>query len=141
MRTVLVAMIFCLYGGTALAQLPASEELGKRVDAVAKQMLSRHTAGVSVAVARDGRVILARGYGMANLEHSVPVTPETVFHMASISQNILAAVGLRLVDQGKLRLDDDVTKYVPEAPTLGHHVTVRQLLDHTCGILSFTSLP
>src|SRR3954471_13759302 len=141
MRRVLVAMIFCLYGGTAPAQLPASEELGNRVDAVAKQMLSRHTAGVSVAVARDGRLILARGYGMANVEHSVPVTPETIFHIASISKNILAAVVLQLVDEGRLRLDDDVTKYVPEAPTLGHHVTVRQLLNHTSGIYSFTSLP
>src|SRR5881394_773771 len=141
MRRVLVAMIFCLYSGAALAQLPASEELGKRVDAVAKQMLSRHTAGVSVAVAREGRLILARGYGMANVEHSVAVTPETVFHIASISKNILAAVVLQLVDEGKLRLDDDVTKYVPEAPTGGHHVTVRQLLDHTSGIYSFTSLP
>ena len=141
MRRVLVAMIFCLYGGTALAQLPASEELGNRVDAVAKQLLSRHTAGVSIAVARDGRVILARGYGMANVEHSVAVTPETVFHIASISKNILAAVVLQLVDQGKLRLDDDVTKYVPEAPTQGRHVTLRQLLNHTSGIYSFTSLP
>lgn len=134
-------MIFCLYGGTALAQLPASEEVGNRVDVIAKQMLSRHTAGVSVAVARDGRVILARGYGMANVEHSVAVTPETVFHIASISNTILAAVVLQLVDEGKLRLDDDVTKYVPEAPTGGHHVTVRQLLNHTSGIYSFTSLP
>src|SRR6266566_130693 len=141
MRRVLAATIFCLYGGTVLAQLPTTEELGNRVDAIAKQMLSRHTAGVSVAVARDGRVILARGYGMANVEHSVAVTPETVFHIASISKNILAAVVLRLADEGRLRLDDDVTKYVPEAPTHGRRVTVRQLLNHTSGIYSFTSLP
>ena len=121
MRRALVATIFCLYGGTALAQLPTTEALGNRVDAVAKQLLSHHTAGVSIAVAREGRLILARGYGMANVEHSVAVTPETIFHIASISKNILAAVVLQLVDQGKLRLDDDVTKYVPEAPTLGHH--------------------
>lgn len=141
MRRVLAATLISLYGGTALAQLPASGEVGNRVDAIARQMLSRHTAGVSVAVARDGRVILARGYGMANVEHSVAVTPETVFHIASISKTILAAVVLQLVDEGKLRLDDDVTKYVPEAPTGGHHVTVRQLLNHTSGIYSFTSLP
>jgi CubicO group peptidase (beta-lactamase class C family) len=141
MRRVLAATLICLYGGTALAQLPASGEVGNRVDAIARQLLSRHTAGVSVAVARDGRVILARGYGMANVEHSVAVTPETVFHIASISKTILAALVLQLVDEGKLRLDDDVTKYVPEAPTGGHHVTVRQLLNHTSGIYSFTSLP
>jgi D-alanyl-D-alanine carboxypeptidase len=141
MRRVLAATIFSLYGGTALAQLPASEALGDRVDAMAKQMLSRPLAGISVAVARDGQVVIARGYGTANLEHSVAMTPETVFHVVSISKNILAAVVLQLVDEGKLRLDDEVTKYVPEAPTLGHHVTVRQLLNHTSGIYSFSSLP
>jgi len=141
MRRVLAATLICLCGGIADAQLSPTEGLRNRVDAVAKQLLSRHTAGVSVAVARDGRVILARGYGMANVAHSVAVTPDTVFHIASISKNILAAVVLQLVDEGKLRLDDDVTKYVPEAPTLGHHVTVRQLLNHTSGIYSFTSLP
>jgi CubicO group peptidase (beta-lactamase class C family) len=135
MRRVLAATLICLCGRTAEAQLPTTDALRNRVDAVAKQMLSRHTAGVSVAVARDGRVILARGYGMANVEHSVPVTPDTVFHIASISKNILAAVVLQLFDEGKLRLDDDVTKYVPEAPTLGQHVTVQQLLNHTSGML------
>jgi CubicO group peptidase (beta-lactamase class C family) len=141
MRKVLAVMIICLCGGKALAQVPAGEDLANRIDAIAKQMLSRPHAGISVAVARDGQVVFARGYGLANLEHSVGVTPETVFHVASISKNILAAVVLQLVDEGKLRLDDDVTKYVPEAPTLGHHVTVGQLLNHTSGIYSFTSLP
>src|ERR1044072_8994785 len=104
MRRVLAATIICLCGGTALAQLTTTAALGHRVDAIAKQMLSRHTAGVSIAVAREGRLILARRYGMANVEHSVAVTPETVFHIASISKNILAAVVLQLVDQGKLRV-------------------------------------
>jgi D-alanyl-D-alanine carboxypeptidase len=141
MRRVLAATFICLCGGTADAQLPTTKGLGNRVDAIAKQTLSRPVAGISVAVARDGQVVIARGYGMANLEHSVAVTPKTVFHIASISKNILAAVVLQLVDEGKLQLDDDVTQYVPEAPTLGHHVTVRQLLNHTSGIYSFTSLP
>ena len=141
MRGVLAATIICLCGGIAAAQLSANEDLGNRIDAIAKQMLSRPAAGISIAVARDGQVVLARGYGMANLEHSVAVTPETVFHIDSISKNILAAVVLQLVDEGKLRLDDDVTKYVPEAPTEGRHVTVRQLINNTSGIYSFTSLP
>jgi D-alanyl-D-alanine carboxypeptidase len=140
MKRAAVTIILLACCAIAQAQTPPME-LSDRVDAIAKQLLSRHTAGVSIAVARDGRLILARGYGMANLEHSVPVTPETVFHIASISKNILAAVVLQLFDEGKLRQDDDVTKYVPEAPTQGHHVTVRQLLNHTSGIYSFTSLP
>lgn len=141
MRRVVVAMAIFACCGMAEAQMPSGIELGNRVDALAQKMLSRPVAGISVAVARDGQVVFARGYGMANLEHSVAVTPETVFHIASISKNILAAVLLQLVDEGKLNLDDDVTKYVPEAPTRGHHVTVRQLLNHTSGIYSFTSLP
>jgi D-alanyl-D-alanine carboxypeptidase len=141
MRRILVALIACLNGGVAAAQVPAAPDLGERVDAMAQTTLSRPVAGISVAVARDGRVVLARGYGMANLEHAVPATPDTVFHIASISKNILSAVVLRLVDEGKLRLDDDVTNYVPEAPTHGEHVTLRHLLNHTSGISSFTSLP
>jgi CubicO group peptidase (beta-lactamase class C family) len=136
-----VAFVLTLTCPVAQAQAPSASEIAKRVDVIAKMALSRPVAGISVAVARDGRVVFARGYGLANLEHAVAVTPNTVFHIASISKNILAAVILQLADEGKLRLDDDVTKYVQEAPTHGRHVTVRQLLNHTSGIYSFTSLP
>src|SRR3954463_7434734 len=141
MKRSIVAIIVFACCAIAEAQTPTPTELGNRVDALARKMLSRPLAGISVAVARDGQVVFARGYGMANLEHAVAVTPETVFHIASISKNILAVVVLQLVDEGKLNLDDDVTKYIPEAPTHGRKVTVRQLLNHTSGIHSFTSLP
>jgi len=141
LRPVLILIIIALLPAMAIAQEPADSVLAKRVNSLAAKILSRPVAGLSVAVARDGKMIFARGYGMANLEHSVPVTPETVFHVASISKNILAAVLLQLVEQHKLNLDDDVTKYVPETPTHGRPVTVRQLLNHTSGIYSFTSLP
>jgi CubicO group peptidase (beta-lactamase class C family) len=132
------ALIFqCLF---CCAQEP-EPEWAPEVDAIAKQALARPTAGLSIAVARDGKLIFARGYGMANVEHSVPVTPETVFHLASISKNIESAVLLQLIDQGKVRLEDDVKKHLPEAPTHGHKVTVKQLLNNTSGIHSFTSLP
>ena len=140
MRFASIILSLCL-AMVAGAQVPSTKGLDDRIDAIARQTLSRPVAGISIAMARNGQLVLARGYGMANLEHSVPVTPETVFHIASISKNIEAAVVLQLVEQGRLRLDDDVTKYVPEAPTHGAHVTVRQLLNHTSGIYSFTSLP
>ena len=127
--------------GVADAQGPTPADVAKHVDTVVQKMLSRPVGGISVAIAREGKVVFARGYGMANLEHSVAVTPETVFHIDSISKNIVAGVLLQLVDEGKLNLDDDVTRYVPEAPTHGRKVTVRQLLNHTSGIYSFTSLP
>jgi CubicO group peptidase (beta-lactamase class C family) len=89
---VLAAILLCLSGGAADAQPPTTQELGSRVDAMAQEAHSRPVAGISVAVARDGQVVIARGYGMANLEHAVAVTPTTVFHIASISKNILAAM-------------------------------------------------
>jgi D-alanyl-D-alanine carboxypeptidase len=141
MKRTIVASVLTLSCAVVQAQAPSDQEIAKRVDVLAKEALSRPVAGISVAVARDGQVVFARGYGFANLEHTVAVTPNTVFHIASISKNILAAVVLQLADQGKLRLDDDVTRYVSEAPTHGRHVTVQELLNHTSGIYSFTSLP
>jgi CubicO group peptidase (beta-lactamase class C family) len=136
---VIVAIGFLL--ATENAQIPKDTDLKARVDTLAQTLLSRNIAGVSIAVARNGKVTFAAGYGLANIQHSIAVTPETVFHIDSISKNILSAVLLQLVDEGKLSLDDDVTKYVPEAPTQGRRITVRQLLNHTSGIYNFTSLP
>lgn len=141
LKSALTASVLAFSCAIAQAQATSASQIAERLDVLAKEALSRPVAGISVAVARDGQVVFARGYGLANLEQAVAVTPNTVFHIASISKNILAAVVLQLADEGRLGLDDDVTKYVPEAPTQGRHVTVRQLLNHTSGIYSFTSLP
>jgi CubicO group peptidase (beta-lactamase class C family) len=124
-----------------VSTVASADGLADRVDVIARDALTRPVAGISIAIARDGKVVFARGYGFANLDHAVAVTPDTVFHIASVSKNILAATIVQLADEGKLSLDDDVTKYVPEAPTHGKHVTLRQLIDHTSGMFSFTSLP
>ena len=141
MKRVFIASIVLLSSVVVQAQTLSESRLSERVDVLAKQALARPVAGISIAVARNGRIVFARGYGLANIEHSVGVTPETVFHIASISKNILAGVILRLAEENKLRLDDDVRQYVPEAPTHGRHISVRQLLNQTSGIYSFTSLP
>ncbi len=70
------------------------------------------------------RHVLARGYGVPNVEHSVPVSSERVFHIASVSEDILAGVVVRLGDQNRLRLDDDLTKYIPQAPTQARRFTM-----------------
>jgi len=118
----------------------SDNNFASRVDVIARHSLDRPNAGISIAVARDGKLILARAYGVADRSHAVDVTPDSIFHIASISKNIAAAAVLSLVDQGLVRLDDDVTRYVPAAPTHGQRVTLRQLLNHTSGIFSFTSL-
>ncbi|MFL6373921.1 MAG: serine hydrolase domain-containing protein [Pyrinomonadaceae bacterium] len=137
---ILVLAFVCCSVISASAQR-GDKAVARQIDDLAASVLAKPTAGLSVAVARDGRTIFSRGYGIANVEHSVPVSTDTVFHIASISKNILAAVLLQLVESGKLSLDDEVKKYVPETPTHGIPITVRQLINHTSGIYSFTSLP
>src|ERR1700749_266596 len=110
------------------------------VDAMAKKTLERPVLGISIALANNDRVVFARGYGFADVARSVPGTSETGFHVASISKNIEAGMLLQLTDQGKLSLDDEVTRFIPDAPVHGKHVTVRQLVNHTSGIPSYTSL-
>jgi len=83
---VIVAIALML--GCGNAQIPNTT----RIDALAQTLLSRNIAGISIAVARNGKVVFAHGYGMANIQHSVAVTPETVFHIDSVSKNILSAV-------------------------------------------------
>jgi CubicO group peptidase (beta-lactamase class C family) len=95
---------------------------------------------VSVAVEKDGEVILARGYGLAEIELNVPVTVETVFRIGSISKQFAAVAILQLVEQGLVSLDDPITKFVPDYPTQGHEVTVHHLLTHTSGIVSYTGM-
>ena len=136
----IVLSIFLFLESAVQARQPL-DDLAERIDSIARQSLDRPNAGVSIAVALNGRMVLAQGYGMADRSQAVRVTPDSIFHVASISKNIAAAAVLSLVDGGKLRLDDDVRKYVPSAPTHGARVTIQQLLNHTSGIFSFTSLP
>lgn len=104
---------------------------------VAGEMQAQHIPGVSVAVVRDGRVILARGYGSANLEHNVPVKPETIFQSGSIGKQFTAMLVMMLVEEGKIRLDDPITKYLPGSPAAWNAVTVRHLLTHTGGMTDY----
>lgn len=90
--------------------------------------------GVAVAVVRGGEIVHMAGYGCANLEYDIPITPQTVFHVASVSKQFTAACVLMLAHEGRLGLDDDVRAHLPEVPDLGATVTVRHLLHHTSGL-------
>ena len=92
-----------------------------------------HTPGAAVAVVLDGEVVFARGYGSANLDYGVPITPETVFNVASVSKPFTAFAVALLADQGRLSLDDDVATHIPEFQ-VGQPVALRQLLTHTSGV-------
>jgi CubicO group peptidase (beta-lactamase class C family) len=123
------------------ARAQDTRSLIRYVDSVANAAVAEHrTAGVSVAVVKNGRTILAKGYGFADLENDVPATAETVYRIGSITKQFTSAAIMRLVEQGKLSLDDTLQKFLPNFPTQGNRVTVRHLLNHTSGIKSYTSL-
>lgn len=110
-------------------------------DFVKKQMQQRHIPGVSLAIIQQGKVIKSTGYGMANVELSVPATDHTVYQLASVTKTFTATAIMMLVEEGKLNLDDKITKLLPNLPTAWENVTVRHLLNHTSGIKSYTSIP
>lgn len=98
------------------------------------------TAGGAVAVMRGGEVVFARGYGFANLETGTPVTPDTVFRIGSLTKQFTAAAMLLLQEDGKLAVDDRVSKYIAEFPA-SDPTTIRQLLTHTSGIAEYVGRP
>jgi CubicO group peptidase (beta-lactamase class C family) len=92
------------------------------------------TSGVAVAVVKDGKVVLSKGYGMANLEYDIPVTPRTVFYVASVSKQFTAFSIYLLEKRGKLSFEDDIRKYIPELPDYSKTIRIKHLLAHTSGI-------
>jgi D-alanyl-D-alanine carboxypeptidase len=97
--------------------------------------------GAAVLVMKDGVPLLRKGYGLANLELGVPIRPEMVFRIGSITKQFTAVGILMLVKEGKLALDDEITKFLPDYPTQGQRITVENLLTHTSGIQSYTDMP
>jgi D-alanyl-D-alanine carboxypeptidase len=109
-------------------------------DRVRAIMAERHIPGAAVAVVKGGRVVRMKGYGVATLEFGVPVTTDTVFEIGSVSKQLTAAGVMLLVQDGKVRLDERISKYLPNTPEAWKDVTVRHLLTHTSGIKSYTGL-
>ena len=121
-----------------LVAFPASAQTGARVDSldryVRSELARQRIPGLSVAVLRGDSVVLARGYGYANVEHHLPATDSTVYEVGSISKQFTAAAIVLLSEEGRLGLDDVITRYLPEGSTVWPGVTIRHLLTHTSGI-------
>ena len=114
------------------------DTLATRVEEFVKATIQKQQIpGLSLAVVKNGQVVLAKGFGYANLEHQVPATPDTVFQIASIGKQFTATAVMMLVEQGKLGLDDKVSKYLPDTPGPWARITVRHLLTHTSGLGGF----
>jgi D-alanyl-D-alanine carboxypeptidase len=127
---------------TVVASLAVTALRADDVDRYVESRLKRNNIpGTSVAVVRNGKIIKARGYGLADLELNVPATENTVYQWASVTKQFTAAATVLLAEEGKIRLEDVVSRYYTNAPVAWSNVTVRQLLTHTSGIKSYTSLP
>ena len=90
--------------------------------------------GVSVAVVKNGEIVFKKGYGMANLEYEIPITPQTIFHIASVSKQFTAFAIYLLQREGKISLEDDIRKYIPEVPVFEKPITIKHLCYHTSGL-------
>jgi len=104
------------------------------LDWYVKERVGPGSPGLALAVIRDGNLVFKRGWGLANLEYDVPIAPTTVFHVASVSKQFTAFAIARLVQQGKLSLEDDIRNYLPEMQDCGAKITVRHLVSHTSGL-------
>jgi CubicO group peptidase (beta-lactamase class C family) len=135
-----LSLLFCLIAtvtigrtGVAIAGADSPGE-SAQVDQLFAAWEKAASPGCALAIMREGHIIYERGYGMADLDHNVKITPSTVFHVASMSKQFTAAAVLMLAQEGKLSLDDQAMKYVPELPDFGVPITLRHLLHHTSGL-------
>ena len=133
-RTHVTLALVLLISTTCLAQDSFTTKVDEYVRA---EMQSQQIPGVALAVVKDGNVVLARGYGFANVEHEVPVKPETIFQSGSTGKQFTATAVMMLVEEGKLSLEDKITKYFTDAPGAWRDITVRHMLTHTSGMTDY----
>ena len=119
----------------------AQEDLRPKLDNYLKEITSRGEFSGSVLIARNGKIILSKGYGLANIEHDIPNTPQTKFLIGSLTKQFTAMAVIILAEKGKLSLEDHLCKYVSACPEAWQPITIRQLLNHSSGIVDLVRLP
>jgi CubicO group peptidase (beta-lactamase class C family) len=133
-------IVLTLAAAAMLAPAQAQDKKGAAVDEIFADLAKPGSPGCALAVARNGKTLYEKGYGLANIEQNVGITPETVFDIGSTSKQFTAASILLLEKQGKLSVNDDVRKYLPEIPDYGHKITILHLLNHTSGLRDYLTL-
>ena len=142
-RRALAAVIFFSLAASTLLPTPGKAQNSFATpdpvgDYVRGEMQKQRIPGLSLLISKGGQIVRAEGFGLANVELQVPVKPETVFQSGSMGKQFTATAVMMLVEEGKVALDDPLTKYFPDAPAAWKEVTVRELLSHTAG---FTDYP
>ena len=145
--TVIILLMIGLTAAEILGQpnmnvkpVPSETKAAAKVDEFLSQWDKNDLPGGAVGVVKDGKLIYKRGFGMANLDYDVPNTTTTRFNLASVSKPFTAMSIALLAQQGKLSLDDDIRKYLPEMPKYDETITIRHLIHHSSGIRDYESL-
>lgn len=137
-KSLMLIFLLLAIAGIANPQIAVDDAVSAKVDDVVRaQLRKQKIPGIGLGVMRDGKIIKATGYGLANVELNVSVKPESIFQTGSVGKQFTATAVMMLVEEGKLGLDDKITKYFPEAPAAWKAVTVRHLLTHTSGIADY----
>jgi CubicO group peptidase (beta-lactamase class C family) len=131
-KKIISVLLFTFLFHIANAQL--ADSLAKKVDSIFAEYDKTNSPGCALAILKDGKIIYKRGYGMSNMEYSIAISPSSIFHVASVSKQFAAAAIILLSLEGKLSLNDDIRKYIPEVPDFGHTITFNHLLHHTSGL-------
>ncbi|MDF2157109.1 serine hydrolase domain-containing protein [Algoriphagus sp. CAU 1675] len=136
------AFTFCmLIALLLLSQLSLkAQTLETKIDSLLTKMFETEGPGAVFMVAKDGKPIYRKAFGMANLELEVPMVPENIFQIGSMTKQFTAVGILMLEEDGKLDIEDDVRKYIPDFPVQGDQLTIQQLMNHTSGIKDFTRM-
>lgn len=124
-----------LYSLCLLITLVATIRADSIDDLIRAEMKRQNIPGLSIAIVKDGKTIKAQGYGLANLEHEVPASAETVYKIASVSKQFIASGILLLVQEKKVDLNDKISKFLDGTPDTWKDITIRHLLTHTSGII------
>jgi CubicO group peptidase (beta-lactamase class C family) len=122
------------------AQTTLPDSMVRRIDAVFARYGALDAPGCALGVYQNGQIAMAKGYGAANIEYAVPLSPTTPMIMGSVSKQFTAAAIALLVEDGRISLDDDVRKYLPELPDYGKKITIDNLVHHTSGLRDFWAL-
>jgi CubicO group peptidase (beta-lactamase class C family) len=131
-------LAICLSAGAATAVQPVAWQ--RQVDGIFAEWNRQDSPGCALALYKDGRIAYEHGYGMADLEHGVAITPETVFYAGSVSKQFTAFAAALAIQKGLLALDDSIRKHLPELPAYADAITVRHLVHHTSGLRDFYTL-
>jgi CubicO group peptidase (beta-lactamase class C family) len=146
MKTCLTKLLFgalVLCAASSLGQVPLApldaKQLASIDDFVNHEMARQRIPGLALGIYSRGRILAAKGYGLANVELNVPVKPETIMQSGSVGKQFVSAAIMMLVEEGKISLDDSITKYFPDAPATWKPILIKNLLSHTSGLSEYLS--